>query len=274
MGKVGGQSGEQADESGPPRDQLSYESMASERHSNGVEGTRRVAPADQVDQQILRTATLFQFVETEAVDDLVSKFETFYARSGSVIFREGDPGDYLYILLSGKLKVGRNDRNGRTVLTGLLGPPAQFGELSLIDSGQRIYTATVVSDARLARLGKGSLDRSLATYPNLTQQMLRILTRGAGHLEDEVYYVGASDIPCRLAKRLVELAHQFGIEEHSGTRVDHGLSRGELAELVGGSREAVGRALLNYADRGWIRVDHRSTTIVDPERLRRRAKLK
>ena len=81
-----------------------------------------------------------------------------------------------------------------------------------------------------------------------------------------------SDVPGRVAKQLLELAKRFGDERDDGVHVHHDLTQEELAQLVGASRETVNKALADFAARGWIRLEPRSVTILDTERVERRAR--
>ncbi len=91
--------------------------------------------------EVLRKAGLFQGVDPEASEALASQFEIFDAARGTTLFHEGEPGDSLYIVLAGKVKLGRRSSDGRENLVAVMGPSDQFGELSIFDPGPRTSTA-------------------------------------------------------------------------------------------------------------------------------------
>jgi CRP-like cAMP-binding protein len=91
--------------------------------------------------------------------------------------------------------------------------------------------------------------------------------RRANHLADLIF----TDGPGRVAMRLLQLAHRFGIQEDGALRVTHNLTREEIAQLAGASRETVDKVLADFADRGWIRLEGPSLLISDSELLARRA---
>ena len=93
-------------------------------------------------------STLFNTLEPAAAEALAAEFETVEAARRTVLFREAEPGDSLYVLLSGKVKLSRRSSDGREGLLALVGPGEPFGEVELLDGGPRTTTATVV----LARL--------------------------------------------------------------------------------------------------------------------------
>lgn len=220
---------------------------------------------------VLLAAELFQGLDPAAAAELATEFETVRVPRGSVLYVEGDRGDRLYVVLSGKVKLGRRSRDGREGLLALLGPSGQFGELELLDSGPRIATATVVCEARVAVLGKAALDRWIAHRPHLAEHLLRVVARRIrGHratVDDRLF----SDVPGRVAGRLIELAHQFGVAEDGNTRVVHDLTQAELAQYVGASRESVNKVLAEYSSRGWLRLEHKCVVILDGAPLARRA---
>jgi CRP-like cAMP-binding protein len=194
-----------------------------------------------------------------------------YAR-GETVFAEGEQGDTLYIVLEGKVKIGRRAVDGRENMLSVMGPSDMFGELSLFDPGPRTATATVVTDARLASLAHAALRPWITDRPEIAEQLLRVLARRLRRTNDALADLIFTDVPGRVAKQLLALSERFGSQESEGLRVHHDLTQEELAQLVGASRETVNKALADFASRGWVRVDSRALTILDAERLARRAR--
>ena len=223
--------------------------------------------------EVLARSGIFQGVDAEAAESLVKDLETIDIRKGDVVFNEGEPGDSLYIILSGKIKLGRRAADGRQNLVAVLGPSDMVGELSLFDPGPRTATATAVTDARLARLRKQALRPWLTNRPEISEQLLRVLARRLRRTNDALADLIFTDVPGRVAKQLLQLAQRFGTQEGGAMRVTHDLTQEEIAQLVGASRETVNKALADFASRGWLRLDGKSVIILDPERLARRARV-
>src|SRR3569833_578837 len=127
--------------------------------------------------EVLTRSGIFQGVEPEAAEALSKEMEMVDVRKGEIVFSEGEPGDSLYIVLSGKSKGGRRAADGRQNLIAVIGPSDMVGELSLFDPGPRTATATAVLDTRLARLRKQSLRPWLTIRPEIAEQILRVLAR-------------------------------------------------------------------------------------------------
>jgi len=225
-----------------------------------------------VDDDVLRQTPLFSGLEDDAAESLRSSLTETRLRRGEILFREGDSGDRLYVVIEGKIKLGRSSPDGRENLMAVLGPGQMFGELSLFDPGPRSLTATAVTDVTMNDLGHDDLTRWLVGYPDVARNLLGQLAARLRRTNDVVADLVFSDVPGRVAKALLDLASRFGRRADDGVHVHHDLTQEELAQLVGASRETVNKALADFAHRGWLRLEPRSVVLVDLERLQRRAR--
>ncbi|MGQ0841290.1 Crp/Fnr family transcriptional regulator [Actinokineospora sp.] len=222
--------------------------------------------------ETLARAGIFQGVDPAAAQALAETLEAVDFPRGHVIFAEGEPGDRLYIIQSGKVKLGRKSPDGRENLLGIFGPSDMFGELSIFDPGPRTSTATSVTEVRAVTMDRPALRSWIGTRPEIAEQLLRVIARRLrrtnGMLADLIF----TDVPGRVAKALLQLAQRFGSQEAGLLRVTHDLTQEEIAQYVGASRETVNKALADFAHRGWLRLEGKSVLILDPERLARRAR--
>jgi CRP/FNR family cyclic AMP-dependent transcriptional regulator len=225
-----------------------------------------------VDDEVVRQAPLFAALDDESAAALMSTMAQVELSRGQVLFREGDPGDRLYVIAEGKIKLGRTSGDGRENLLAILGPGEMFGELSLFDPGPRNATATAVADTHLIGLGNEDLTTWLTGRPDVARHLLRALARRLRRTNDYLADLVFSDVPGRVAKALLDLSERFGQPTDDGLRVAHDLTQEELAQLVGASRETVNKALADFASRSWLRLEARAVVLLDIERLRRRAR--
>ena len=223
--------------------------------------------------EVLAQSGLFQGLSDEAVEPVVSRLEMLTLPRGRVIFNEGEPGDSLYIVLSGKIKLSRRAPDGRENVLAVMGPSDQFGELSVFDPGPRTATATAVTDVKLARMPQSVLRPWLEAHPEIGERLLHVLARRLRRTNDALADLIFTDVPGRVAKNLLQMAGRFGTRDGGVLRVTHDLTQEELAQLVGASRETVNKALADFASRAWLRLDGKSVIILDPERLARRARV-
>jgi CRP/FNR family transcriptional regulator, cyclic AMP receptor protein len=223
--------------------------------------------------EVLARAGLFQGIDAEVAAPIIKELEYVDVSRGEVIFAEGEPGDSLYIVLSGKVKVSRRAQDGRENMLAVMGPSELIGELSLFDPGPRTATALAITDTRLAKLKQSMLRPWITQHPEIALQLLHVLARRLRRTNDIVADLIFTDVPGRVAKNLLQMAKKFGAREGDRIRVTHDLTQEELAQLVGASRETVNKALADFASRGWLRLEGKSVIILDPERLARRARV-
>lgn len=225
-----------------------------------------------MDPEILKKAPLFAGLDDEAASALAATMGTLKLNRGEVLFHEGDKEARLYVVVAGKIKLGRSGSAGRENLLAVIGPGQMFGELSVFDPGPRSTTATAVTACEIRTLEHDELMGWLSGRPEVALGLLSQLASRLRRAHDGVADLVFSDVPGRVAKQLLELANRFGERREDGVHVHHDLTQEELAQLVGASRETVNKALADFAARGWIRLEPRSVTILDVERVGRRAR--
>ena len=221
---------------------------------------------------VLRSALLFRELDDEAAAALRASMVEIRLGRGEILFREGDDGDSIYVVIEGKIKLGRTAADGRENLLALLGPGQMFGELSLFDPGPRAATASAVTDTTLLGLAHADLLPWLTGRPEVARALLLQLAQRLRRSNDTLADLVFADVPGRVAKQLLDLSDRFGVPSDEGVRVVHDLTQEELAQLVGASRETVNKALADFVARGWIRLEQRSVVLLDVERIRRRAR--
>ena len=221
---------------------------------------------------VLMQAPLFSALDPEAAAALRAATTVVRLVKGQVLFSEGERGDRLYVVEEGKVKLGTTSSDGRETLLAVVGPGEMIGELSLFDPGPRTATATALTEVLLRGLGHDALRPWLAGRPEVAEPLLKALARRLRRTNEQMSDLVFSDVPGRVAKALIDLGERFGMPSASGLQVTHDMTQEELAQLVGASRETVNKALADFAHRGWIKLESRSVTIYDPERLARRAR--
>jgi CRP/FNR family cyclic AMP-dependent transcriptional regulator len=220
-----------------------------------------------VDEVLARTG-LFQGVEPSGVSALTRQLHRVDFPRGHTLFVEGQPGDRLYIIVSGKVKIGRSTPDGRETLLTIMGPSDMFGELSILDPGPRTSSATTITDLCAVSIDREALRAWMVERPEITARLLRVLARRLRRTIDALADLIFTDAPGRIAKLLLQLAQRFGTQEDGGLRVNHDLTQEEIAQLVGASRETVNKALGDFAHRGWITLEGKSVLISSSEGLR------
>ena len=223
-----------------------------------------------MDQSVTRPG-IFQRIEPDMVAATAQLLPANFL-PGQVIFAEGESGDRLYAIASGKVKISQRACAGRENLQAVLGPSDMFGELAVFDPGPRTSSATAITEVRTVTMDRAGLRVWIAEQPEIGEQLLRVLARRLRRTIENWTDLIFTDTPGRLAKQLLQLAQQFGGQQDGATHLSHDLTQEELAQLVGASRENVNKALADFSRRGWIRLQDKTVLILDSEGLMRRAR--
>jgi CRP/FNR family cyclic AMP-dependent transcriptional regulator len=222
--------------------------------------------------EILARSGLVRSVEPGAVSELAKYLHPVDFPRRHTVFVEGRPGDRLYIIISGKVKIDRRSSDGRQNILTIMGPSDMFGELSIFDPGPRTSSAVTITKVRAMSMDRDALKAWITDHPEISEHLLRVLARQLRRTNDNIADVIFTDVPGRVAKQLLHLAQRFGTPEGGAVRVTHDLTQHEIAQLVGATRETVNRALVEFTQRGWIRWNRKNVLISNPKRLIRRAR--
>jgi CRP/FNR family transcriptional regulator, cyclic AMP receptor protein len=221
---------------------------------------------------VLAEAPLFEALSEEDARALRADIVDVHLDRGERLFSEGDVGDKLYIILTGKIKLTKAAPDGRENLLSVHGPGEMFGELSLFDPIPRTSSASAVTNARLAAIAHTDVRAWLSTRPEVAMHLLQALAQRLRRINEVKADLVFTDVPGRVAKALLDLSDRFGVLTPDGVQVNHDLTQEELAQLVGASRETVNKALADFAARGWIQLAAKSVLVTDTDRLRKRAR--
>lgn len=230
-----------------------------------------MGPGGVVMNAALARASIFHDVGPDALAAAVTQLDwvSFPARHN--VFREGGAGDRLYIITEGRVKVACTTRHSDSLLA-ILGPSDVFGELALLDPGPRTSTVTTITAVRAATMTRAALLSWMRQEPRAAEQMLRVLARRLRRTDNKLCDQTFNDVPGRLATLLLDLTNRFGESDNGTLRIDHQLNQNELAQLAGSTRESANKALASFVDRGWIRIQGKAISIVDPAALAKRAR--
>ena len=218
-------------------------------------------------EEVVRKAPLFTALDDASAATLRASMKEVKVSKGNTLFKEGDAGDRLFVVVDGKLKLGTSSGDGRENLLSILGPGDMFGELSLFDPGPRTATATAVTDSKLLSLANDQVIGWVTAHPEVSLHLLGRLAQRLRRTNEVLADLVFADVPGRVAKAIMDLGEKFGVKKDDGLHVNHDLTQEELAQLVGASRETVNKALADFSARGWVRLEPRAVVVLDSERL-------
>ncbi len=216
-------------------------------------------------------AALFHGLDPAAAARLAAIAERHHVERDAVIFRRGEVGAAMYVILRGKVRIGRPAGPDRENLLTLLGPGELLGELTLFDPAPRKATATALTEVDLAVFTYTAVRDWVANEPGAAWHFLQLMARRLRRTNDALENLLFADVPRRVARTLLTMARQFGDQTSEGIRVNHDLTQEQMAQHIGASRESVNKVLSELAGRLIIRRELRSVVILDVERLKRKA---
>lgn len=197
-------------------------------------------------------APLFQALPIQAIEDLTGRVSVKRVAVQSTILSQDEPGDAMYVIMTGRVKVVIFGENGREVTLSILRPGDSFGEMSLFDGEERSANCIAVEPTTLLSLGREDLLRHLAQHPRTALNLLGEMARRLRRADQSIAQLALCDVNQRLIHRLVTLAREEGTEAPDGVLVRRRPTQQELANMIGSCRETISRAFNQLARDGLI----------------------
>ncbi len=219
---------------------------------------------------MLQRSPLFRGLAHEAMERVAALATQRGYREGEAICTQGDPGDALYAVVTGRVRISTGDADGREIFLNIMEPGDTFGEIALLDGGSRTASAIAMETTELVALRRDHLMALLAREPAVALELLRLcgerLRWTSGLLEDAALL----NAPARLAKRLASLGELHGRKTARGLTLR--ISQEDLASFLGVSRQAVNQQLQAWKSRGWVALGRGSVTVQDVDAIRNAAR--
>ena len=222
--------------------------------------------------EVLRGCALFARVNDTALRSIAQQMRTRRFRRGETIFHQGDPGDSLFVIQGGAVKIVLPSPEGEeAAIIATLSPGDFFGELALLDGAYRSATAVAVEPTETLVLRREPFEGLIDADPDMRKALLAGLAaelrRLTGHVE-ELHFL---DLPGRLARRLVRMAEEQDPGVTGEAVMKWPYTQSELAAMIGGTRQTVNRLLADFIDQGLVRFERDVLIIPSVERLARAA---
>ena len=191
--------------------------------------------------------------------------------AGTIVFRQGDPGDSLHIVIEGSVRISVGSPSGEEATIALLGPGEFVGHLALLDGRPRSASAVAAQPTKTLVVTRDTFAQWLSVRPTAALALLETLSLLLRRTDEALADLTFLDLPQRLAKRLLDLveAHpELRADERGSGAIRLRITQGELASMLGVSRESVNKQLNAFAREGWIALRRGAVTLTDPDALR------
>ena len=233
---------------------------------------RRITSNTRAEPELLGRVGLFSDLSTAELVGLAALMRPRPYAKDEVIYLRGDAGTAFYVIASGKVKIALTSPDGKELILRRLGPGGFHGELALLDDEPRSADAIATEPSVLLVLQRAAFRQFLPDHPGAATKLLgtvsQYLRRNADLIQDATFL----DVPARLARILLELAGEPGATElpAPGTVIPDRMKQGELASLVGATRESVNKWLGSFEKQGLIRYEKGQITLLRPSGLKQR----
>ena len=218
----------------------------------------------------LKQVSLFADLSDEEIQELMSVAKRRSFRSGEVIFHRDDPGQVLYVIKDGKVKICIISPDGQEISLAVLGKGEYFGEFALLDGLPRSTDAIALEKVECYTLQRSVFHNAIMKNPKIALHILDSLTRRLRNTDQMVEDLIFLDVYGRVAKKLLELADAHGVKTDDGIRIDVRLTQQELASMVGASRESVNKVMGYFTEKDFISTDKHRITLHRIADLKRR----
>jgi CRP/FNR family cyclic AMP-dependent transcriptional regulator len=218
----------------------------------------------------LKQVSFFADLADEDIRELraVARRRTF--RNGEVIFHRDDPGQVLYVIKEGKVKICLTSPDGQEVALVVFGKGECFGELAMFGGLPRSADAITLEKVECYTLQRSDFHSAIMKNPKIAIQVLEELAKRLRNTDQMVEDLIFLDVYGRVAKKLLELADTHGVKSEDGIRIDVRLTQQELASMVGASRESVNKVIGYFTDKNFISTDKHRVTLHRMAELKRR----
>jgi CRP/FNR family transcriptional regulator, cyclic AMP receptor protein len=215
---------------------------------------------------LIRRVPLFSTLSDEEFSRLQEIFVLRSYRKNQIIFLEEETGSYMYLVLSGKVKVSKAGAGGKETILAIHRTGDFFGEMSLLDGKTAPATVSAMEDAKIISVSGSDFHKYLMHNEKVMLQIINVLCARLRQVW-QTQSMSSSTAEARIRNGILQLAKRHGIRDARGTIIDVKITHQELAEMVGTSRETVTRVLARLREDGIIEVDQRRITLIDSEAL-------
>jgi len=208
------------------------------------------------DPTLLGDLELFQGLSRQQLAELNGLLRSSSIPAGSHFITAEQPGEVVYVLLEGTVKIYVTQADGREVILAFLGRGDTVGEMSLVDSAGRSANVVTTEPSRVLWMDRATFQSCLRTLAPLAGNLVRLLSHRLRYANEQILALCTLDVPGRVARQILALADRYGTPDaDGGVRIALRLTQSDLAELVGASRERVNQVIVDFKARGLLSVD-------------------
>jgi CRP-like cAMP-binding protein len=213
---------------------------------------------------VLRKHPIFCDLDPEALDQLCRYAKHAMLKRGATIFSKGDPGNSLFAVISGTVKISISSADGRNAILNLIGAGEIFGEVAVLDGQARTADAIANTNCEIFVIDRREFLPFVRSQPVLAMKFIELLCTRLRWTSDQVEQVILQNLPGRLASALIRLTKKHKLAPGGRTIA---VTQQEISEMVGMTRESINKQLRVWAARNWVRLEHGAIVVLKADSL-------
>lgn len=218
--------------------------------------------------QYLKKIPLFARLNEKQLAEVEKAVIERIYQKGRIIFMEGEPGEAVFFVKSGRVKVTKQTDDGREHILHFINPGEVFAEIVMFDNGAYPATAEVIEDCTVGLIRNEDMEKIIQNNPGIAVELLKIMARRLRISQQQLIELALLDTTRRAASMLLFLASEQGRPTEQGILIDISLTNQDLANLIGTSRETANRILNDFKRQKAIEVKRGQVTILDKYKLK------
>jgi CRP-like cAMP-binding protein len=211
--------------------------------------------------ELVARVSIFKGLDPRAIDRLAERLKTLTFPKDAVIVNQDDPGDAMFIIQKGRVKVVLFGDNGREVILSMLRPGDFFGEMSLLDGQPRSANVIAIEKAQVLVLAREDFVAHLRENPETGLKILAEMCLRLRRADEVIGNLALLDVYGRVARVLIDLAQREGESSDEGVVIRVRPTQQELAAMIGTSRETVSRVLSEFQRRGFLSMQGKAVLL-------------
>ena len=219
--------------------------------------------------KIIGRLPFFRHLPPEAIVEINRLFEDRDVPAEQAIYFEGDPGEHLYLVATGKVKLLRHTASGRDVVLDILRGGEYFGSLSILGGRGYTETAAAQTDCCILQISSSNFEKILNHYPDVSIKVLQAVGQRLEESQETVKQLSVYSADQRIAAVLIRLAKKMGEQKEEGMLIQLPFSRQDLAAMTGATVETVSRVMSRFAAEELVTTGRKWVEVSDLQGLER-----
>lgn len=218
--------------------------------------------------EYLKMVPLFQGMSHEELEKLEKITRERFYKKGATIINEGEKGESVFIIKSGKVKIFKTSKEGRQIILDIKGKSKIFAEVTLFDGGINPASVVAIENSVILSINNDDLENIIRQNPDMALNIIKVLNKRLKEAQSRIKNMAINDTYVRTAETLIRLVEKYGVNKDDGNiELALSLTREELAGLAGTSRETVSRALSQFSKEKSVKIVGRKIIILDKDKL-------